>query len=645
MFEKAFQDQFKKILVRGVFLCLCSFYLNISFAADLVVTNSSDSGQGTLREALFTANNSQEATTIEFRFDPENTRQDEDGKFLIRVITPLPSITSEHPLTIRGGKKVSLDGASTKSKFPGLTIESSGHNITGLTIQNFGEGGILIHGSDSKNIENIHIADNHILDNGIYDEQGNSGDGIRIAVNVTNCYIYDNLIARNRGNGIRLQSLTSAVWSNYIFGNYISSNQKNGLVLEGSRNLVGIDPNNEPGPNIIILNNLHGILLNGSFGHGNTIAYSYIGVGPDMKPKGNRLEGVHLKSGAKNNTIGPALKIFHNGGGVVIRDHKSFGNVIKENEILANKAEGIYLENIAPEPVTKAWANTIQENATHGIKVVGASPQIWENQINSNDSWGIHVGVYDDANTDLFNNDNIIYSTPSIEGNHIKRNKLGGLYSLDTIYQRWDEIEKINTFSKNYGPDAKVDWKYLFSFTPSTQNFGIIDVEIDNCTIEGDSCSGRETREENGLYYIGPEKNFTLQDYHTFFTVTHFTVNGKFRNNRSPHAVTVTGDDEKSFLLSDTERASKILYKERKLTASVLSEDPNTNEREGPVQQIHIGTLGIDDVSFRWIWFLGAGLILFFLYHFWLAGYKVQGKQGLFDVGLTDHLKETEDLQ
>ncbi len=609
------------------------------FGAVVLVENTDDDGAGSFRSALSIANDAEEDVDIIFEIPENDPRRSESGQYQISVLSPLPPLQSDNTIRVNGKGSIILDGNRSKANFPGVTITSSNHEVTGLTIRNFGDGGILVHGSDERNVETVKIYNNKILDNGIYDENGNSGDGVRLAVNVRGSLIFDNLIARNRGNGILLESLTSAVWSNRIYGNYIASNQKNGIRLEGSRNIVGIDINNEPNPNIIGLNNLHGILLNGDFAHGNKLAYNLIGLGPDKKAQGNRLDGIHLKSGAKNNEIGPSMKIFYNGGGVILKGRKTVGNTIEENEIFGNQSEGILMENIDATPSSKILNNRIDQNETQGIHLIGASPKVWENIITSNAEYGLKIGVFDDGNPNIFEDQKLQYSIPEVESNHFHRNKFGGIYSLDTTFKPWDKIEQVNKFQKNFGPDVLAQWKYVFSFTPQNNNFGAISTEITNCTPEKKSCLGREIRELDNLYYVGPEKNFNPKDHHTFFTVTHFVVLNGFRENFSPHNVILTGDEEKSFLLRDADRANMLIYPDTPLQASVIGSSKDKTI-SGPEQQVHIGVFGYTPQSLPWIWVILMSIVIFFLYHFWLAGHKIHGKQSVFDVGITDDIEE-----
>ena len=612
----------------GAFLILLALSLapQTVQAAVLEVNTLRDDGVGSLRDALLQANASHEKSYVVFKIEEKN----EEGESIIYVDAPLPDITANHPVIIEGNENLILDGSKSKSRFPGLVLRSSGHRLSKLTIQNFGGGGILVHGSDEQNIEDIHIFDNHVLDNGIFDENGNSGDGIRLAVNVRNCSVHDNLIARNRGNGIHLQSLTSAVWQNRIFGNFVTANQKNGIRLEGSRNTLGINADQMPSPNVITQNNLHGLLVNGDFAHGNHVAYDYIGIGPEKNGLGNRLDGIHLKAGAKNNRLGPGLKVYYNGGGIVIKDPQSLGNEITDSEIVANINEGIYIENVVSEPALKIQNNLVSQNHLDGIHINGASPNVWSNHVSENARYGIYLTPYDFDNPDIFEQTELLYSTPDISDNRIERNRQGGLYALDTIFQDWDKVEEQNEFFKNTDYDALVQWYHVFGFDPTSNDFGALKVEISACTPDKKVCSGNEIREGDDGFYVGPNSLFNQKERNSFFKVTHFVVKNKTRADYSPHKITVTGDQEKGFYLSDRERARKVLDDNIPLSAQSFTDE----EVEGPVHLTHFGNFGIVVRHSQWFWGIIALVIVFFLYHFWLAGHRIKRRDRLFHGGL-----------
>jgi hypothetical protein len=144
-------------------------------ATTYTVTNTADSGAGSLRQAITDANTNGGTDTIAFNIPGS-------GVHTIDVPTALPTITS--PVIIDGTTQpgyvgspvIELNGASAGSG-PGLSLAAtaSASTVRGLAINRFVGNGILIRGNG-----NI-IAANYIGTNpaGTAD-LGNSGNGIQI---------------------------------------------------------------------------------------------------------------------------------------------------------------------------------------------------------------------------------------------------------------------------------------------------------------------------------------------------------------------------------------------------------------------------------------------------------------------------------
>jgi hypothetical protein len=119
-----------------------------------VVTNTNDSGPGSLREALTIANlsNTPDRNTIDFAIPGA-------GPFTIALASPLPTIS--HAVIIDGTSQVgyavgapviALDGSAV-GYAAGLTLSASDSTIKGLVIDHFAGAGILLNGSSNVDIE------------------------------------------------------------------------------------------------------------------------------------------------------------------------------------------------------------------------------------------------------------------------------------------------------------------------------------------------------------------------------------------------------------------------------------------------------------------------------------------------------------
>lgn len=113
------------------------------------VTNTNDSGAGSLREAITSANSNAAADTIVFDGTLSGT---------IGLQSALPEITDAQGVTIDGttaqdaltGPDIILNGASAGSNAIGLKLSSSGNTILGLKFTNFNGQGLVVNGSNNK---------------------------------------------------------------------------------------------------------------------------------------------------------------------------------------------------------------------------------------------------------------------------------------------------------------------------------------------------------------------------------------------------------------------------------------------------------------------------------------------------------------
>jgi hypothetical protein len=113
-----------------------------------VVTNTNDSGPGSLRQALFIADSSNTSGPDTIKFAIPGT-----GPFLIQPLTPLPAIT--HPTIVDGYSQagaqtntlttgdnaaimIQIDGSTLKHSPEGLVISAGGSTVKGVAITDFG---------------------------------------------------------------------------------------------------------------------------------------------------------------------------------------------------------------------------------------------------------------------------------------------------------------------------------------------------------------------------------------------------------------------------------------------------------------------------------------------------------------------------
>ena len=164
------------------------------------VTNTNDSGTGSLRQAILSSNATTGPNTVDFDIAAS-------GLQTIKLLSGLPALTQ--PVTIAGmtepGYKtpvIVLNGSTAGSTAVGLTIASSaaGSSINGLVIDAFAGGGVLIAGGSKDTITADYIG---VTATGNA-PSGNGGYGIELDSQATGAVIANDVIAANAGAGIKI---------------------------------------------------------------------------------------------------------------------------------------------------------------------------------------------------------------------------------------------------------------------------------------------------------------------------------------------------------------------------------------------------------------------------------------------------------
>ena len=324
-------------------------------AGSFIVTNTNDSGPGSLRKAIDDANFIVGIDTITFNIPGS-------GVQTITPFSPLPQITES--VIIDGSSQpgftgiplIELNGSGAGTATDGIEITGGGSTVKNLIINRFGGDGIELT-SGENTILGCYIGTNSI---GTVDS-GNGGNGIRIGFGENNrigsANVSDrNIISGNNANGIRVFGKDSS--DNEIVGNYIGTdltgttdlgNSENGIeIQEGLGNIIG-GATADLG-NVISGNDFNGIRFANGFGNqakSNKIGTDVTGV-TDL---GNTLDGIQLGVNANNNNIGGSTggnTIAFNADGVNVFTGAS-GNSIRGNSIFSNDNLGL---DLAPNGVT-----------------------------------------------------------------------------------------------------------------------------------------------------------------------------------------------------------------------------------------------------------------------------------------------------
>ncbi len=390
----------------SVVICILPIFSQVAFT----VTNTNDSGFGSLREAMLDADSAMGVDTIRFNIPS-------GGLVTIQPLNPLPPITDPvvidgftQPLAIPNTNPINmacnavytiqLDGSLAPST-NGLDIVSNSCIIRGLVISNFLGSGIVLTNADSCHIEGNYIG----LDASGLVENGNNAEGILI-VDGSNNMIggrnpeQRNIISGNVSDGIDIEGGISS--NNIVRGNFIGldktgtasiGNDDDGIEIESPANVIG-DTLSE-GRNIISGNGDRGIQVQDSLAVNNRIIGNLIGTDiTGTFTVGNVGKGVQIRF-AKNNMVGgttpqEANVISGNYDGIEILAPVSTGNIIQGNLIgtditgtvvLGNTEEGIELDNAAQVIIggeVVGAGNIIAGSGAYGITIKhpGASGNI-----------------------------------------------------------------------------------------------------------------------------------------------------------------------------------------------------------------------------------------------------------------------------
>ena len=412
-------------------------------ADPLIVTDASDSGPGTLRNALDFANNNGVADEITFDVASMGTN-------IIELSTDSLSITEDSTF-INGDSnsdcipEIIIRPATTTFANTAIGVYSDIDTIRGLVIQGFSSYGIRLDGASSNVIECNFIGT---------DATGLVADGNQIGVGVRNSsianLIQNNVISANTLRGIEISDAGSndnQVLSNYIglgadgatdLGNDegvlisdFASNNNIGNGTTGNANIISGNNNeairiaddafaNGVFSNVIglaangtdTISNLRGIVIqDASFNliggvegdsanliggneelgialrvvsgttQGNVISGNFIGFDINGDPAENRGFGIGVQDGVSNNFILKNAIANNADEGVIVDGSSTSGITIVSNAIFSNGAEGISLTNGANGGILPPTITDIGYNSANAEYTITGTGAADENLI------------------------------------------------------------------------------------------------------------------------------------------------------------------------------------------------------------------------------------------------------------------------
>ncbi|MCP5092073.1 MAG: DUF4347 domain-containing protein, partial [Gammaproteobacteria bacterium] len=378
-----------------------------SALATYTVTNTNDSGTGSLRQAIINANANSGTDNIYFNISDPLV----GGAHTISLLSALDDITET--VIIDGTTDadfsttpiIVLDGSGAGAGEDGLRLVagSDGSTIQGLVINQFTDDGIMVY-SDGNTIVGNYIGTDVT---GTLD-LGNTTFGINVTTGAENNTIggttaaQRNVISGNDSHGIILWGSTTT--GNVVQGNYIGVNaagtaalgNDDGIRVSGGANGNTIGGDRAAGEgNVISGNSTDGVSVTNTGTDNNQIYGNYIGTDyTGLVAVANARHGVLLYDGVQGTEVGGTgtgegnVISGNTNEGVLINGNgqTTSGNVLVANYIgvgsdgtttLGNGGDGVQLTNGSSDNTiggnVAGAGNLISGNDGNGITVYGAT--------------------------------------------------------------------------------------------------------------------------------------------------------------------------------------------------------------------------------------------------------------------------------
>jgi Bacterial Ig-like domain (group 3) len=372
----------------GDTLFVSSASSSITVPVQAVVTNTADSGAGSLRQAILDVNAQSgpqsQPLGIVFNIPGSSVQAITPG-------SPLPTLTQPTILDgttqpgYAGTPLIELDGSGAGASVVGLHIAAGNSTVRGFDIHSFSGDGILIDTNGSDTIQANYIG----TDVTGTLAKANSGNGIQI-IDTSNNTVggsaspMRNVISGNTGEGVRIDGALATL--NTVQGNYIGTDVSGSLTVGNS--LSGIYIRRAPG------NSLIGNVVSGNAGNaGITICgnATFCGGG-DFGTQGNNASGNILQGNFVGTNFTGTAPLGNNGAGLSIDGAPNTqvggttANVISFNgtndvQILSTGASG-----------NKILGNTIQGSTTATTVGISVDASLIGNTLSQNSISG-HTGL------------------------------------------------------------------------------------------------------------------------------------------------------------------------------------------------------------------------------------------------------------
>jgi VCBS repeat protein len=349
------------------------------------VTNTNNSGPGSLRQAITDANASPGADAIDFQTSGP-----------IAPTTPLPQIMEA--VTIDGttsfSDRVELSGASAPAGANGLALSGGGSVVRGLVINRFSGAGILVK-------SNNNVIDGNLIGTDFAGtaDLGN-GQGIRISNVTGNLVGGTTAAARNviSGNNFGVVVAGSVASGNLIQGNYIGTDITGtagfgndfGVVISGvSANTIG--GTTAGSRNVISGNALDGVFMSGAVATGNVVQGNFVGTDATGSTALGNTNGINIVDVA-GNTVGGTTVTARNvissntNGGVLVQGPSATGNRVQGNRIGLNASGTGPLANFVGVGIVQGASSNLVGGVIAGARNVISNNRLFGVQISSSGS-------------------------------------------------------------------------------------------------------------------------------------------------------------------------------------------------------------------------------------------------------------------
>ncbi len=274
-------------MVLAALALLCAFLVvdaRPAHATTFTVTNTNNSGAGSLRQAIKDANDNAGAHTITFNIPGSGVQTISPGSALPEITSPVTIDGTTQPGYV-GTPVIELDGTNAGAGVNGLTISAGNSTVNGLAINRFANHGILLQTNGFNTIAGNHIG----TDPGGTIKRGNGSYGVNVFGSE------DNTIGG-----------TAAGEGNVISGNFVGVS-----LLHTERNVVQGNRIGTDAAGTADLGNFYGVYLSSASvctiggttsGAGNTIAFN--GGGDGVYVASNSLNPILSNSIFSNHGLG-----------------------------------------------------------------------------------------------------------------------------------------------------------------------------------------------------------------------------------------------------------------------------------------------------------------------------------------------------